>query len=44
MLAPPSTVSRGVAHYLAGVIGIGGMQAGYLDAELLGRSIAELIR
>lgn len=44
VLAPPSTVSKGVTRYLAGVLGIANLQVGCLDTELLGRSIAEVIR
>lgn len=44
VLVPPSTVARNLAHYLAGVLGIGDKQAGYLDAKLLGNSIAEILR
>lgn len=44
VLASPSTGARNLSHYLAGVLGVGDKQAGFLDAELLGNSIAEILR
>jgi chemotaxis-related protein WspD len=42
--APPSTISQDVSCYLSGVLGLRDKQSGYLDADLLGSRIAEVLR
>jgi chemotaxis-related protein WspD len=42
--APPATLSAEARRYMRGVLRIGGMTAACLDAELLGRTLAEALK